>query len=105
MKNKSGTKTRLGYIICVAWILSMGTATAFAGEITGNGKRINVNGKSLCAYSGQQDDAAADKGTFKGDRVQSWGQIPKATRDFLVSLAMYFHPGEGCNPTKPNPPL
>jgi hypothetical protein len=30
-----------------------------------------LNGKSACAYSGQQDDPVADQGTFKGDRTQS----------------------------------
>ena len=30
--------------------------------------------------------------------AQSWGQIPKADRDFIATLG--FHPGTACNPTK-----
>jgi len=104
MKNKNANKTRLSIVLGVAWILSMGTGAALAGEITGNGKWIAgskdapLNGNSECAYSGQQDDAAADAGFFRGDRVQSWGQIPKAFRDFLKSIGS--NPGVACNPKK-----
>lgn len=97
--------TNIGAVVCAVWIL--GANPVLAGEVNGKGEPIPGGEKaaSLCAYSGQQDDPIADQGTFRGDRVQSWGQIPKALRDFLDSLDMYFHPGEGCNPTRPNPPL
>ncbi len=107
MKNRCAKKTRLSIVLGVAWILSMGASAALAGEVNGKGDKVpgGENGRSLCSFSGQQDDAAEDEGTFRGDRVQSWGQIPRGLRDFLVSLGMYFHPGEGCNPNRPDPPL
>ena len=86
-------------------IVSVG-GTAFAGEITGNGKWIAgspdapLNGKSECAYSGRQDDPGEPP--FKGVIAQSWGQMPKAVRDFLTSIGV--NPGISCNPTKAAPP-
>jgi len=105
MSIKSAKKTQLGIVVCAAWILAANAA--LAGEVNGKGDKVpgGENGRSLCSFSGQQDDAAEDEGFFRGDRVQSWGQIPHAMRDILAALGMYFHPGEGCNPTRPNPPL
>ena len=84
MKNLSKKNTRTITAIIVAGVLAIGTNSAFAGEVNGKGKVIpgGVNGKSDCSYSGQQDDPIADAGFFKGDRVQNWGQIPKAFRDY-----------------------
>ena len=85
-------------------IVSLGAGSAFAGEITGNGKWIAgseeapLNGKSACAYSGHQDSGTND-GIFKGIIAQSWGQIPKALRDLFTLAGM--HPSESCNPTSP----
>ena len=91
---------QLGLVVCVASVLCLGANTSFAGEVDGKGNPVpgGVQGKSECSFSGQQDDAAADAGFFKGDRVQNWGQIPKAFRDFLKSVGM--NPGEACNPKK-----
>jgi hypothetical protein len=96
-----GTRNTLfGLVVYGASIL--GIHTAFAGEITGNGKWIAgspdapLNGKSECAFSGQQDDPGEPP--FRGLIAQSWGQIPKAVRDFLTSIGM--NPGISCNPTK-----
>ena len=97
-------KTLAGLVVCAAWVLATGTAGA--GEITGNGKWIAgspdapLNGKSKCAFSGQQDDPGEPP--FRGIIAQSWGQIPKAVRDFLTSIGM--NPGIACNPTKAAPP-
>ena len=102
-------KTKLTGIITIALGLVgfLGTSPVLAGEVNGKGKPIPgaEKARSLCAFSGQQDDPEADEGFFRGDRVQSWGQIPKATRDVLIALEMFFHPGEACNPNRPNPPL
>jgi hypothetical protein len=87
-------------VVCAAWVF--GTYSAVAGEITGNGKWIAgspdapLKGKSECAFSGQQDDP--NEPGFKGAIAQSWGQIPKAARDFLTSIGL--NPGIACNPTK-----
>jgi len=84
-------------------ILALGlSGTAFAGEITGNGKWIAgseeapLHGKSACAYSGREDDPTDP--IFKGTMAQAWGLISKSTRDFLASIGM--HPGDACNPRK-----
>ena len=89
-------------LVSVAALLLVGVG-AQAGEITGNGKSLKnengtLNGRSACAFSGQQDDPIADEGVFRGDRVQNWGQIPKAVRDFLRTIGL--HPGDSCNPRK-----
>ncbi len=90
--------TRYGLIAALTAVLCWFSAGASAGEITGKGKPIDVNGKSECAFSGLQDDPEADEGFFRGDRVQNWGQIPKALRDFLTFIGM--SPGDACNPAK-----
>jgi hypothetical protein len=98
-------KKRLaGVFVCAAW--SIGTSSAIAGEITGNGKWIAgspdapLNGKSECAYSGQQDDPGEPP--FRSLIAQSWGLIPKTIRDVIT--AMGGSPGTACNPTKPPAP-
>jgi hypothetical protein len=85
-------------LIAVAWIL--GASAVLAGEVNGKGEPIpgGDNGKSACSFSGQQDDPVADEGMFRGDRVQAWGQIPKAMRDFLRTIGLL--PGDACNPRK-----
>ena len=62
---------------------------AMAGEVTGSGKVLPVNGNSECAYSGLEDEPI-DPGT-----TQNWGQIPKADRDFLASIGV--RPSTLCN--------
>ena len=86
---KSTTGKLVGLVLAAAWIFGAGTAVA--GEITGNGKWIAgspdapLNGKSECAFSGQQDEPGEPP--FRGLIAQSWGQIPKAVRDFLTTHA------------------
>jgi len=95
-------KRLLGLVVCGASML--GLHSAFAGEITGNGKWIAgspdapLNGKSECAYSGHQDDPNSEEG-FRGLIAQSWGQLPKGVRDFLTGIGM--NPRYSCNPTSP----
>lgn len=100
--------TRIGIALtAAALVLSLSAGAAFAGEITGNGKSLKIDGggkwgtglhsRSLCAFSGQEDDQFGPGGS-KGvpGHAQSWGQIPKADRDFITTLG--FHPGMACNP-------
>jgi hypothetical protein len=91
-------------------ILILGSSVALAGEITGNGKSLHVEGskwgtglhaRSVCAFSGQED-LQFEVGGSKGvpGHAQSWGQIPKTGafgRDFLTSIGL--NPGKACNPT------
>lgn len=100
MKNDYVNQARHGLVVCAASILCLGASAAFAGEITGNGKSLKnddgtLNGKSICAFSGREDDPADP--FFRGDIAQSWGQILKAVRD---SLPPFLHPGVSCNPTR-----
>lgn len=100
MKNKPTGNNKVGHLLVLSALLALGTNAAVAGEINGKGKTIpgGTNGKSECSYSGLQDDPAADEGVFRGDRVQSWGQMPLWLREMLTAIG--FHPGEACNPKK-----
>ena len=99
---------RLVSAVAAASLLVALTAGAtFAGEITGNGKSLHVDGggkwgtglhaRSFCAFSGQED-LQFEAGGSRGDpaHAQSWGQIPKAVRDQIAPLG--FQPGRACNP-------
>ena len=95
-------------VAATALVLSLGAGSVFAGEITGNGKLKEVNGRSECAFSGQEDlQWYADDGgqvrlenPIKGvpAHAQSWGQLPREVRVFLTSIGL--NPGIACNPTK-----
>ncbi len=94
-----------------AIVLSLSASAVFAGEVTGNGKPLWTNtedwdahhtlhGKSLCAFSGQEDDQFLSSPDYSPDagHAQSWGQISKSGRTFLTSIGL--NPGIACNPTK-----
>lgn len=56
-------------------ILAATAATpALAGEITGNGDPIDINARSECAFSGQNDTPEGG-GLDPGGRFQSYGQL------------------------------
>ena len=95
-KNKA---TRLSVAACAASFVCLAASAAVAGEITGNGKSLKnpdgtLNGKSACAFSGRQDNYAADEGFFRHMLTQNWGQVFKDIRDVLPG------PGVSCNPTR-----
>ena len=110
---------RLLIAFCAAvFAIGIGASAAYAGEVTGNGKSLHVqsskwgtglHARSFCAFSGQEDlqffvdeegDTIPKVPATKGDpgHSQSWGQIPKDTRDFLTTIGL--QPGTACNPTK-----
>jgi hypothetical protein len=88
-----------------ALALTMATSAVFAGEITGNGTLKEVNGRSFCAFSGQEDlqwytddtDTTRLTNPIKGvpGHAQNWGQIPNR-QDLPAAL----HPGMDCNPNR-----
>ena len=97
----------LAAVMGVALVATIGASAVLAGEVTGNGKSLHVDGggkwgtglhaRSFCAFSGQEDlqfEAGGSKGV--PGHAQSWGQIPKAGRDAIGPLG--FHPGRACNP-------
>lgn len=87
-------KARLVLVFCAVSVLGFGARAGFAGEVDGRGNPVpgGQNGKSACSYSGQQDDPVEDAGVFRGDRVQSWGQLPVAARLFIM-LTVGWNPG------------
>ncbi len=99
-------------LAAAALLLGLAASATFAGEITGNGKSLHVDGggkwgtglhaRSFCAFSGQEDLQFEDGGS-KGvpNHAQSWGQIPKAVRDTFPAA---MHPGRACNPNYGPPP-
>ena len=104
---------RLGAAVAVAVVvLSLSASAAFAGEITGNGKSLKVDGgskwgtglhgRSFCAYSGQEDLQYPPYSDPTAGHAQSWGQIPKFARDEISQFG--FHPGDACNPNVGPPP-
>jgi hypothetical protein len=107
---------RLVGALCAASLIACLTASAaLAGEVTGNGKLLHVDGggkwgtglhaRSFCAYSGQEDlqfftndgDATRVDTVVKGEpgHSQNWGHTPDNK-----SLPAELHPGMSCNPTK-----
>src|SRR5262245_50019652 len=108
------TRRILSAVAAAALVLSLSATVALAGEITGNGKSLHVDGggkwgtglhaRSFCAFSGQEDLQFVDENDVplatphKGTpaHAQSWGQIPKDARDFLTSIGS--NPGRACNP-------
>lgn len=79
----------LGVLGGAAAMLTVTATAASAGEITGNGKVLDVNGASICAYSGQNDEFHKDG---SGGRVQSFGMYVRALGP------QGGIPGTACNP-------
>jgi hypothetical protein len=102
MKKNRVSKSLAG--LAAGAMLILATSSAMGGEITGNGKSLQIaphtlQGNSACAWSGRQDDpATAIEDNFKGVMAQSWGQITKAFREILAGVGA--HPGTACNPSK-----
>ena len=100
-----GTKRLLAAAACTAALVGVSAGPAFAGEITGNGRVKDVNGKSACAYSGQEDlQWYASNGDNIGPPLanpvkgvpahsQNWGQIVSAAGGNLGGAGP-----AGCNP-------
>ena len=92
---------------CSFAVAALGAGSAFAGEITGNGKWIAgseaapLNGNSPCAYSGLNDNYVLGNPVPDADgftHTQNWGSLSKDARAFLTTIG--FNPGIACNPTK-----
>lgn len=93
-----GNKHLLAVVVSATALAGVSAGSAFAGEITGNGKWIAgseeapLHGKSECAFSGQNDEFVL--GDESAPRTQSWGQIIRAAGP-LGGV-----PGVACNPAK-----
>lgn len=78
--------------VVAACALAGSAGVVSAGEITGNGTPKEVHGKSICAYSGQNDEY--HQGEEGAERVQSFGQEVRHKR----IPPKFFNPGDACNP-------
>ena len=94
-----------------AIVAAFAAGAALAGEATGNfgttGKQTPIgaapenapHAASICSFSGQNPERFLDPSDpnsgFEPGRTQSWGQIPKADRDFLRTVGAA--PGQSCN--------
>ena len=87
----------------VAPLMLVCSTPALAGEITGNDKPIDINGRSECSFSGQNDLDGDPRDP--GFRTQSYGQNVRLTpldpstqdpnADFFQAI-----PGWACNPNR-----
>ena len=82
----------LGVGLGSATLIVLGSSAAFAGEVTGNGGTTQgpAHAKSICAYSGLNDDTEEEPG-----RTQSYGQVVRAG-----GKAFAPSPGMACNPNR-----
>jgi hypothetical protein len=91
------TRSLLAAAVCAAAVAAAGTGSAFAGEITGNGKSLEpLHANSICAYSGLNDDPTGiDPDNGPPGRVQSWG---KDVKDSVLAGngPLGGGPGEAC---------
>jgi hypothetical protein len=90
-------------------VVAVAAGSAFAGEVTGNGKTLWTNtdefdaphtlhGNSECAFSGRNDENvlfAPGDPEYQAERTQSWGQTIKHT-DHKGGFGG-FNPGLFCN--------
>lgn len=94
-------RKRLAVALCSIAVLGLTGGSAFAGEITGNGKWIAgseaapLHGASECAFSGQNDEfhLFPNQGW---PRTQSWGQEIRGAVPVIGGHVGV--PGFACNP-------
>lgn len=86
---------RIAVALCAVSLVGLTSGTAFAGEVTGNGKSLEpLKGRSICAYSGLNDNPAGSPTDGPGGRTQSFGQD---VRGGFIDPRQ-FNPGDACNP-------
>jgi hypothetical protein len=91
-----GFKSRFGVAVSVAAVvLSLSASAAFAGEINGTGSKTQYSqGRSICKFSGLNDNPASTNPENPGGRVQSYGY--SFVRNGLKAVVP--SPGFACNP-------
>ena len=87
MKSKAADAMKRSILMLVVALVAavVGSGSAFAGEITGNGKPTAApeNANSECSFSGLDDP---DDDGFV--HTQNWGQLSKEQREFLASIGV-----------------
>ena len=93
-------RSLLAAVFCTAALAGASASTAFAGEVTGNGKPTAGpdHANSICVFSGHNDDPSAPLSldlsvapNGPGGVSQSYGQDVKLGLDPHV-----FNPGDAC---------
>ena len=106
-----GMRRILAVVAGVVAVVGLGAGSAFAGEVTGNGKPTGApdHANSICVFSGQNDvpDAPLDQAEppGPGGTSQSYGQEnrlgirdPSTQNPGKVGQGVFaFHPGFACN--------
>jgi hypothetical protein len=100
---------------CMAAVVAVGAGSAFAGEVTGNGKPTSgpAHANSICVFSGQNDVPEGSPTEGIGGISQSYGQDVKEGSAFPDGVepidpstqnpgkvgqdVFTLHPGFACN--------
>lgn len=96
--------TRTRSLSALAFACVCLTAPTQAGEVTGSGKDIEINGRSECAFSGFNDNDGDPRDP--GWISQSYGQnvrltpLDPSTLDPNAELPFVPIPGFACNPNR-----
>lgn len=103
-----GLRRALGVAACTAAVIGVGAGSAFAGEVTGNGKDTAgpAHANSICVFSGQNDDPQGldpengppGRTQSYGQDVRLWGASPSTENPGKVGQGVFtLHPGFACN--------
>jgi hypothetical protein len=87
-------KSTLAALLCTVVVAGVGASSAYAGEVTGNGKPTAgpQHANSICVFSGKNDDPTSTDPENPGGVSQSYGQELKlGLQDPHV-----FNPGDAC---------
>jgi len=97
----------LAVAACTTAVMALGAGSAFAGDLTGNGKPTGApdHANSICVFSGQNDHPEGHPTEGPGGESQSYGQEnrlglqePSADNPGKVGRGEFsFHPGFACN--------
>ena len=101
--------SRIKWLGLSAVALATAAAPAFAGEITGSGKDIELNSRSICAFSGYNDTPEGQ--FFPGHPEYDPGGIAQSFGFFggfwdlwdaedLDPHEVFLSPGFACNPNR-----
>jgi hypothetical protein len=94
-RNVPVTRRLITAVCAAALIASVSVSTVLAGEINGTGSKTHYSqGRSICKFSGLNDDPSSTNPENPGGRVQSYGY--SFVRNGLKGVVP--SPGFACNP-------
>jgi hypothetical protein len=94
-------KSTLAAVVCITAVAGPCAGTAFAGEVTGNGKPTAgpTHANSICVFSGKNDNPTAPlDNPDAGGVAQSYGQLVRlgVIETFFGATPKTFNPGDTC---------